>query len=206
MEGLEVKYGVLGGTFDPPHNGHIAIAREALTQLSLEHVIFAPVRIPPHKPGNDITPIDARLEMVRLAIAEDPKFTLSLVDVNREPPTYTVDTIRILRRNWDSGVQVYFVMGLDSLANILTWHAPDQLIQSCRLAVFNRPGFRVDLAALEAKLPGLSDRVVILPSPNLKIAASDIQSRVAEGRSIDGFVPAAVAQYIAEHRLYQDKD
>ncbi len=201
MEGL--KYGVLGGTFDPPHNGHLALAREALGQLSLERVVFAPVRRPPHKPGNNITPIDARLDMLRLAIAENSRFTLSLVDVEREPPTYTVDTIRLLGKSWGPGVIIYFIMGMDSLASILTWHSPDQLVRSCTLAVFNRPGFQVDLDQLEHKLPGLTDRVVILSSPNLAVAASDIQHRVAQGQSIDGLVCPAVASYIAEHRLYR---
>jgi nicotinate-nucleotide adenylyltransferase len=197
--------GVLGGTFDPPHNGHLAIAQEALTRLGLSQVVFAPTRKPPHKLGNQITPIEHRLEMVRLAIAENPRFTLSRVDVDREGPTYTVDTIRLLRQQWGEGIDLYFIMGLDSLANILTWHAPDELIRLCRLAVFNRPGFTVDLDALDAKLPGLSARVIMLSSPALDIAASDLQQHVRAGESIQRLVPAAVAAYIAEHGLYKDE-
>ncbi len=196
------RIGVLGGTFDPPHNGHLAIAQEALTRLGLSQVVFAPTRQPPHKLGNPITPIEHRLEMVRLAIAANPRFILSRVDVDREGPTYTVDTIRLLRQQWGEGIDLYFIMGLDSLANILTWHAPDQLIQLCQFAVFNRPGFTVDLNALDAKLPGLRARVIMLSSPALDIAASDLQQRVRAGQSIRRLVPAAVAAYIAKHQLY----
>ncbi len=198
------KIGVLGGTFDPPHNGHLGIAQEALAQLRLEQVVFAPTRKPPHKLGNQITPIEHRLEMVRLAIAQNPRFVLSRVDVDREGPTYTVDTIRLLRQQWDKNIEIYFIMGLDSLASILTWHAPDQLIKLCRLAVLNRPGFSVDLDALERKLPGLSERVILISSPALDIAASDLQQRVRAGQPIEHLVPAPVAAYIAEHKLYRD--
>lgn len=198
------RFGVLGGTFDPPHIGHLVIAQEALTQLGLSQVIFAPTRQPPHKIGNAITPIEHRLEMVRLAIAANPRFALSRVDVDRDGPTYTVDTIRLLRQEWGNNVEIYFVMGLDSLANILTWHTPDELIRLCRLAVFNRPGFSANVGELELKLPGLSERVDLLASPALDIAASDLQRRVRAGQSIKHLVPDAVAAYIAEHGLYRD--
>ena len=195
--------GVLGGTFDPPHIGHMIIAQEALTQLSLAQVIFAPTRKPPHKLENEITPIDDRLKMMALALNSNPHFVLSRVDVDRAGPTYTVDTIRLLRRELGESADLYFIMGLDSLANILTWHTPDKLIALCRLAVFNRPGYAADLDALGAKLPGLRERVIMLKSPALEIAASDLQQRVRAGQSIKHLVPDRVAAYIAEHRLYQ---
>jgi nicotinate-nucleotide adenylyltransferase len=194
--------GVLGGTFDPPHIGHLVIAQEALSQLGLARVIFAPTRQPPHKPANGISPIEDRLAMVRLAIAAHPEFSLSEVDVNRTGPTYTVDTMRLLHAQFPD-TELYFIMGMDSLANILTWRSPDQLIRACRLAVFNRPGFSVDLPALEARLPGLRERAVLLPAPALDIAASDLQRRVRAGQSIAHLVPEPVASYIAEHGLYQ---
>ncbi len=198
------RVGVLGGTFDPPHNGHLAIAQAALAQLQLAEVLFAPTHQPPHKLGNEITPIEHRLAMVRLAIAPHPRFTLSRVDVDRAGPTFTVDTMRLLRQKFPDA-ELYFIMGTDSLANILTWRAPAEFIRLCRLAVFNRPGFTVDLDALEAQLPGLHERAVILPAPALDIAASDLQQRVCAGLPITDWVPAAVATYIAEHGLYRDK-
>ncbi|HEX7594142.1 MAG TPA: nicotinate-nucleotide adenylyltransferase [Anaerolineae bacterium] len=198
------RIGVLGGTFDPPHNGHLAIAQAALTQLQLAEVLFAPTHQPPHKLGNAITPIEHRLAMVRLAIAPHPRLTLSRVDVDRAGPTFTVDTMRLLRQQF-ANAELYFIMGTDSLANILTWRAPAEFIRLCRLAVFNRPGFTVDLDALEAQLPGLRERAVILPAPALDIAASDLQHRVRAGLPITDWVPAAVAAYIAEHGLYRDE-
>jgi len=200
---LNLKLGVLGGTFDPPHNGHLLIAREALTQLGLTQVLFAPTRQPPHKNAAAHTAIEHRIEMVRLAIAADPQFVLSRVDVDRAGPTYTVDTMRILREQFGARAELFFIMGMDSLANILTWRAPEQLIQLCQLAVFARPGFGANLVALEQKIPGLRARVVLLDAPALDIAASDLQTRVRAGESIAHLVPEAVARYVAEKGLYR---
>ncbi len=197
------RIGVLGGTFDPPHNGHIAIAEQALAQLNLDQVLFAPTRQPPHKQGNPITPIEDRLEMVRLAIANHPRFALSRIDVDREGPTYTADTMRLLREQLGDNVDLYFIMGMDSLANILTWCAPDQLIRVCKLAVFNRPGFSANIGELEKQLPGLPERVVFVPSPAIDTAASDLQRRIRSGLSITHLVPTAVEAYIAQHDLYR---
>jgi nicotinate-nucleotide adenylyltransferase len=195
--------GVLGGTFDPPHIGHLVIAQEALRQLSLTRLIFAPTRQPPHKPPIGITPIEHRLAMVRLAISAHPEFSISDVDVDRAGPTYTVDTMKLLHQQYPED-ELYFIMGMDSLANILTWRSPDRLIQICRLAVFNRPGFSVDLNALETQLPGLEKRIALLPAPSLDIAASDLQRRVRAGQSIAHLVPDAVGTYIVEHGLYRN--
>jgi nicotinate-nucleotide adenylyltransferase len=200
-----VKIGVLGGTFDPPHIGHLVIAQEALTRLELAQVIFAPTRQPPHKRIEDVTPIEHRLAMVRLSIATNPHFTLSRVDVDREGPTYTVDTLRLLRRQLGENAELYFIMGMDSLANIMTWRTPEQLIRLCTLVVFNRPGFSANLDELDEKLPGLRERVVILSSPALDIAASELQQRVRAGLPIAHLVPDTVAAYIAQHRLYRDE-
>lgn len=204
MAELEGGIGVLGGTFDPPHIGHLVIAQEAVSQLCLSKIFFAPTRKPPHKLSNDITPIEHRLAMVQLAIAPHPRFALSRVDADRAGPTFTVDTMRLLREQFGNDAELFFIMGMDSLASILTWHAPDQLIRSCKLAVFNRPGFTANLDELEARLPGLSARAVFLKSPTLEIAASDIQRRVRAGQPIAQLVPAAVADYIAQHNLYRD--
>ena len=197
------RIGVLGGTFDPLHNGHLAIAEQALTQLGLSQVLFAPTRQPPHKNPSGITPIEHRLEMVRLAIAPYPRFALSRIDVDRAGPTYTAETMALLHEQYGDTVELYFIMGLDSLANILTWHAPDKLIEVCRLAVFYRPGFTADITVLEKKLPGLRERVILLPSPALDIAASDLQRRIRAGESVANLVPDAVVAYIAQHELYR---
>ncbi len=197
------RLGVLGGTFDPPHYGHLHIARQAQAQLGLAHVFFAPTRQPPHKQSAALTPIEHRVAMVQRAIAPFPQFRLSRVDVDREGATYTVDTMRLLREQFGTGTELFFIMGMDSLANILTWRAPEQLIAVCQLAVFPRPGFNVNLSALEKQLPGLSARTVMLTAPALDIAASDIQRRIRSGASIVELVPLAVAEYITAQELYR---
>jgi nicotinate-nucleotide adenylyltransferase len=197
-----IRIGVIGGTFDPPHIGHLVIAQEAMAYLNLDQVLFAPTHQPPHKLDQRITPIEQRLEMVRLAIAWHARFGLSRVDVDRDGPTYTVDTMRLLHQQWGPGADFYFIMGMDSLAGILSWRQPEELIRLCRLAVFDRPGYSVDILELERKLPGLRDRVVLIPAPALDIAASDLQRRIRAGAPIAHLVPDAVAAYIREHELY----
>ncbi len=199
-----ISVGILGGTFDPPHNGHLAIAKAALDYLGLEQVLFAPTRQPPHKPNQPITPVEARLEMVRLAIAPYPAFVLSRVDVDRAGPTYTVDTLRLLQRQFGGNATLYFIMGMDSLTNLLAWYKPEELVRLCRLAVLQRPGFTADLGTLEERIPGIRKRVVFVPAPLVDVSASDIQRRIREGKNIAGLVPAAVAAYIQQHHLYRN--
>ncbi len=198
-----ISTGILGGTFDPPHNGHLAIAQAALDYLGLEQVLFAPTRQPPHKPNQPITPVDARVEMVRLAISRYSAFVLSRVDVDRAGPNYTADTLRLLRRQFGDDTAMYFIMGMDSLASLLTWYKPEEIVRLCKLAVIQRPGFTADLSVLEAKIPEIRERVVFVPASPVDISASDIQRRVRKGESIAGLVPPAVAAYIQQHHLYK---
>ena len=198
------RVGVLGGTFDPPHNGHLLIAQQALTQLKLDQVLFAPTRQPPHKDVHAITPVEHRVEMVRLAIAGYPGFALSRVDVDRQGPTFTLDTMRLLRGQLGKSAELYFIMGMDSLANILTWRDPAKLIQICNLAVFARPGFQADLRDLEKAIPNLAASIVFLPTTAVKIAASDLQRRISAGLPITELIPTPVVKYIHEHKLYQN--
>lgn len=199
-----MRLGVLGGTFDPIHFGHLLAAEEARVALRLDRVLFAPAGDPPHKQGHPILPVLHRLAMVHLAIADNPAFAVTRVDVDRPGPHYTLDMVRLLRNEWGtSAEETFFIMGADSLANLSTWHQPARLIELCRLTVVTRPGYRPDLAKLEEVLPGLSRRVDWVEMPVLGISSSDLQRRVHEGRSIRYQVPAAVAQYVAEHRLYR---
>jgi nicotinate-nucleotide adenylyltransferase len=198
-----LRIGFFGGTFDPPHNGHLLVAQKAIEELGLEEVNFAPSRLPPHKIDNDLSPIMHRVEMTRLAIQANPRFLMSYIDVDREGPTYSVDALKILREGWHESTEIYFLMGMDSLANILTWHQPDALIQLCKLAVFARPGFIAPMDELEQKLPGLRERTVFVNAPPLEISATEIQRRVRAGESIKDLVPAHVAEYIRLTGLYQ---
>jgi nicotinate-nucleotide adenylyltransferase len=200
-----LRLGVLGGTFDPIHFGHLLAAEEARVTLRLDRVLFAPAGDPPHKQGYAILPVTHRLRMVRLAIADNPAFEISTVDLDRPGPHYTVDTIQLLCDKWDTGAdETFFIMGVDSLAHLLTWHQPDQLIELCRLAVVARPGYRADLVKLEAAMPDVSRRLDWVEMPVLGISSSDLQRRVREERSIRYQVPAAVAEYVTEHRLYRN--
>lgn len=200
-----MRLGILGGTFDPIHFGHLLAAEEARVALRLDRVLFAPAGDPPHKQDNSILPVAHRLAMVRLAIADNPAFVISTVDVDRPGPHFTVDMVQLLREQWGTGADgTFFIMGADSLAQLLTWSQPGRLIELCRLAVVARPGYRADLAVLEATLPGLGHRLDWVEMPMLGISSSDLQRRVREGRSIRYQVPVAVAGYVTKHGLYHD--
>jgi len=198
-----MRVGVFGGTFDPIHVGHLVSAEEVRVKLKLERVVFVPARLPPHKLDQVVSPVDHRLAMIELAIASNPHFAVSRVDIDRSGPSYTVDTIELLRDEWGPSVEIYFIMGSDSLLDILTWHNPQELIRLCRFAVVSRPGYQVDLDELDALLPGVASRVQMLNAPELAISATDIQRRVRKGLSIKYQVPEAVEDYIYQHKLYQ---
>jgi len=199
-----MRVGVFGGTFDPIHIGHLVIAEEAWMELELERVVFIPAGLPPHKLDHVMSPVEHRLAMVELAIASNPHFAVSRVDIDRFGPCYTVDTIELLKDEWGGGVEVYFIMGSDSLLDILTWHNPRRLIRLCRFAVVSRPGYQVDFDELDALLPGVASRVQMLNAPELAISSTDIQRRVREGLSIKYQVPEAVEDYIYQQKLYQN--
>jgi nicotinate-nucleotide adenylyltransferase len=198
------RVGVVGGTFDPIHIGHLLIAEEARVRLELEEVVFVPAAMPPHKLDKDITPVEHRLAMVELAIASNPHFTISRVDIDRFGPCYTVDTIAILKDEWGPQVDIYFIMGQDSLMEIVTWHKPQRLIRLCRIVALSRPGYRASIKELDALLPGAASRIYVLDSPELAIASTDIQRRVRQGLPIKYQVPQAVEEYIYAHGLYRD--
>jgi nicotinate-nucleotide adenylyltransferase len=197
------RIGVIGGTFDPIHYGHLAAAEEARVKVELEKVMFVVAGLPPHKMDEEVTPVEHRLAMVELGIASNPFFEISRVDVDRPGPSYTVDTISILREQSGGEAEFFFVMGLDSLVELPSWHEPHRLIQLCRLIAVKRPGFQVDLARLEASVPGISARLEIIDMPEVDISSTDLQRRVREGLPIKYQVPDKVEKYIEEHRVYR---
>jgi nicotinate-nucleotide adenylyltransferase len=199
-----MRVGVFGGTFDPIHIGHLVSAEEARVELELERVVFVPARLPPHKLDHVMSPLRHRLAMVELAIASNPHFAVSRVDIDRSGPSYTVDTIELLKDEWGPGVEIYFIMGSDSLLDILTWHNPQRLIKLCRFAVVSRPSYQADLDELDTLLPGIASRVQMLNAPELAISSTDIQRRVREGLPIKYQVPEAVEDYISQRKLYQN--
>jgi nicotinate-nucleotide adenylyltransferase len=197
------RLGVLGGTFDPIHHGHLVAAQEARHQLELDRVLIVPAGEPPHKPAQPITAAHHRLRMVELAIADDAYASLSRVDVDRPGPCYTVETLELLHREWGPGSRFFFIEGADSLAEIRTWYQPQRLLALCELAVVGRPGVDLDLPGLTRDLPELEGRLHWLEMPLLEISSSDLRDRVRAGRPITYLVPAAVEAYIREHGLYR---
>lgn len=196
--------GVLGGTFDPPHYGHLVLAENARVQLNLERVLFVPAGQPPHKPALPIAPPHHRLEMVKAAIADHPAFSLSRVDLDRTGPHYTVDMLAILRQEWPQA-QLFFLLGGDSLSQLPLWHNPAGIVQLARLGVMKRPGHTANLEALEQALPGIRERLFWLDVPNLDISSSELRRRIRENLPIRYLTPPAVEQYIREHQLYIDQ-
>lgn len=199
-----MRIGILGGTFDPPHKGHLIIAEQARRALDLGQIYFVPARQPPHKLGLPITPVNDRLAMLRLAVDGHSFFSISLVEVKRPGPSYTVDTLRELRREFPPSTELYFIEGMDSLVALPTWHQPKELIQLCYLAVLKRPGYELDMDSLEDQVPGVRARVVFIPAPEIEISSHEIQARCRAGQSLHDLVPGPVEQYIAEHHLYEE--
>lgn len=198
-----MNIGVLGGTFDPIHNGHILIAEEVRNRLDLAEVIFVPAGQPWQKEVNPVLSVEHRVPMVRLSVAEKPYFNLSTIEVERAGPSYTVDTLTALTTQLGTGDELFFILGWDNLAQLPQWRQPSRLIQVCRLVAVPRPGYPLpDLDSLETSIPGLSQRLIILKKPEVDISASDIRSRVAQGLPIRHLVPGQVDEYIKQHRLY----
>lgn len=201
-----MNIGILGGTFDPIHIGHLIIAEEARLRLGLSRVIFVPAGQPWLKGGRDISPGAQRLQMVRLAIASNPHFAFSTVDLDRAGPSYTVDTLSDLRREQGQEANFYFILGLDALAELPTWRAPQMIVQMCHLVAAKRPEARdLDFDSLERSIPGISRRIIILDNPQIGLSSSEIRERVANGLPIRNLVPDAVEQYIRERGLYKSR-
>jgi nicotinate-nucleotide adenylyltransferase len=190
----------MGGTFDPIHVGHLAIAEEAREALELDRVLFVPAARPPHKPDGAAATIDDRRAMVTLAIAGNAAFELSRIEVDRPGPSYTVDTVEALAGSGELTV----ILSAETFADLPRWHEPEWLFDLARVAVVPREGYPApDPAWLSATFPGREGRVTYLEGPRLGLSSTAIRARVAAGRSIRYLVPDAVEAYIAEHRLYR---
>ena len=201
--GSAVKIGVLGGTFDPIHKGHLAIAEAAMKRLGLAEVYFVPAARTPLKESGAILAAEHRVQMVRLAIADYPYFKLSTIEIDRPGPSYTVDTIAEMRKKLDAENELYFIIGQDSLAQLPRWKEISRIIQMCRLVAVPRPGYSLpDKNSLEAAIPGISERLIILDEPKINISATEIRQLAKWGKSISHLVPGAVAGYIKKQKLY----
>jgi len=198
---LVTRIGILGGTFDPPHFGHLRLAEAALTHLHLDKVLFAPAGVQPLKRGRPATAPEHRARMVELAIADDPRFALSRADLDRSGPHYTVDLIAIIQQQYPAAA-LWFILGEDSLADLLRWRDPARIIQLVRLAVLRRPGYEPDWAALDRVLPDLRARTDWIEHAEIDISASGIRRRIKAGLPMAPFVPARVIDYLVAQRLY----
>jgi nicotinate-nucleotide adenylyltransferase len=199
------RIGIVGGSFDPPHVAHLIMAETVREALRLDLVLFMPAGTQPLKQDREATHEDHRVAMTELAIAGNPAFALSRVDVDRDGPSYTADSLERLRQQYGGPdrASMWFVVGSDSLLNLHRWREPERILAQARLAVVRRPTFDADLVALEARVPGVTAAVDWVDAPLMEISSTDIRERLRQGRSARYRVPGAVLAYIEQHGLYR---
>jgi nicotinate-nucleotide adenylyltransferase len=202
--GVSGRVGVMGGTFDPIHHGHLVAAQEAASALHLDRVIFIPVWQPPHKVDKPAASPEDRLCMVRLATEANQRFEVSTIEIDHPGPSYTVDTLRRLQER-DPEADLHFIVGMDSLVELPRWRDPADILRLASIVALYRPGWNtVDLADFARALPESEGRVSLVAMPELDISATDLRERARDGRPIRYLVPDAVAGYIEARRLYRD--
>lgn len=196
------RLGIFGGTFDPPHIGHLILAGEAISQLKLTRLLWVLTPIPPHKLNQPITPVERRLDMLNFLIMANQDFELSRVEMDRPGPHYAADTLQILAKQYPTAALV-FLMGGDSLRDLPTWHLAPDLVAACHeIGVMRRPGDSINLADLDSQLPGVQSKVRFVEAPLLDIASSEIRRRVGQGKAFRYYLTPEVYEYILLKRLY----
>ena len=190
------RIGVFGGTFDPIHIGHLILAQEAWFQLRLDRVYLVPAADPPHKQERRLISVEDRIHMAQLATADVDYVRVSRIDADRPGPHYTAEMVRMIQRRLDPNVEMYFLMGMDSLQDLPNWSEADWLVQNCKLVALDRHDVNLDWKHLTNALPGIQERVVILDMPELEISSQAIQQRVRTGQPIRFLVPRAVEDYM----------
>jgi len=220
-----LRLGLLGGTFNPLHNGHLTIASQTREVLGLDQILFIPTRLPPHKRNGNLAPAHDRYEMVRLAIASNPSLSISDVEIRRPGKSYSIDTIRLLQQEYGAQTQLFFLIGLDAFLDFPSWRDPQILLTLCRFVVLSRPGLSFRSLSTIALLPpipypslmdldaGRISRIEaplgeqgliclkLSPSP---VSASDIRMRIRQGLPVANLLPPLVESYILQHHLYQE--
>ena len=220
-----MKLGLLGGSFNPVHHGHLAIARQTREALGLDQILFIPTNHPPHKPNGSLAPAQDRYEMVRLAIASDPSLAISDVEIRRPGKSYSIDTIRLLQQEHGAWTQLFFLIGLDAFLDFPSWREPLTLLELCPFVVLSRPGLSFRSLSTMALLPPIpqasladldagrisqlevslgTQRLTYLQLPPCTVSASDIRSRIRRGLSVANLLPPLVESYILQHHLYQE--
>ena len=196
------RLGIMGGTFDPIHYGHLLMAEEARQAFALDEVVFVPNGRPAHKKAYLVSSPEDRFAMTLLATGSNPCFSASRMEIDRPGPSYTIDTLREFRRLYPNLDALYFITGADAVLEILTWHEYENLVTACQFIAVTRPGFVLE------RLPQIADAAFMasvhyLPIPGLEISSTDIRKRVREGRSIKYLTPEPVEAYIRQQGLYQ---
>ena len=197
------RLGILGGTFDPPHLGHLWLATLAADAIGLDRVLFMPAAQPPHKPGRPVTSATDRLVMTRLAIADDTSFELSPLEMERTGPSYTIDSVEELRRIYPDA-SMFLIMATDSFSQIDTWREPDRLLSLIEWVVGPRPGYpSPEPDAMRERFGGAAERIHVLNGPSLDVSSTQIRERVAAGHAIRYLVPRGVEELIIDRGLYR---
>ena len=190
------RIGILGGTFDPPHNGHIAVARAALKEFNLQKVLFIPAKYPPHKPVETVTSEKDRLNMLQLALRDIPEFEISDIELVREGLSYSVDTLREIKKLYKN-MEIIFIIGADNISEMESWYRPDEIFKYATVVSFNRPGYE---SRGKYKM-----KIRLFNMQPVDVSSTDIRERVGAGRSIEGLVSDPVREYIEKNKLYGNK-
>jgi nicotinate-nucleotide adenylyltransferase len=193
------RIGIFGGTFDPPHLGHVSVAKDVADALELEQIVWIPAAVPPHKPDTMLAPADARLAMVAAATADDTRFTVSEIELDRPGPSFTADTVRALREQWPD-VELFLILGVDQFRELASWHRPEAIVREVTLAVMDRGG--ESARAVLPEIRGLED-IVFVPVDRVDVSATEVRARTAEGSDISGLVPESVHEIIRDRDLYR---
>ena len=220
-----LRLGLFGGSFNPIHNGHLAMARQAREALGLDQVLFIPTSQPPHKPNGSLAPAHDRYDMVHIAIDSDPAFAISDVETRRPGKSYTIDTVRLLQQEYGAPTQLFFLIGLDAFLDFPSWRDPQTLLKLCSFVVLSRPGLSFRSLSTVALLPPIpysslaeldegrisrietsigTQGLICLKLPPSEVSASDIRSRIRQGLSAVNLLPPLVESYILHHHLYQE--
>lgn len=199
------RIGIMGGTFDPIHIGHLFIAEEVRTKLKLDKVIFVPSGSPPHKDSKKVSDAKHRYLMTLFATVTNPNFEVSSIEVDREGTTYTIDTIKAFKKIYKNDAEFYFITGADAIMELSTWKEIDKLLKLCRFVAASRPGFRAEkmkekIKELEKKY---NESIYTVVVPALQISSTDIRNRIRDDRSIKYLLPESVEHYINKNRLYR---
>ncbi|MBQ3665524.1 MAG: nicotinate-nucleotide adenylyltransferase [Lachnospiraceae bacterium] len=197
------KIGIMGGTFDPIHIGHLIMAQSALSELQLDQIVFMPSGNPPHKSSNLISDAGVRLDMVKVAIDNNEKFVYSDFELKREGIIYTSDTLELIKKQYDH-IEIYFIVGADSLLDIEKWHEPDKIFRLCKMVVVDRDNSNEKIIAMKEYLSlKYHAEIFYINSPLVCISSTYIRNCVAKNQSVKYLIPESVEEYISTHHLYQ---